>query len=68
MANASVTNAHGVNNNGLVVGFYSTDGVHQHGFTYDIKTAAYKLLADPFVGNLELTQFLGINDNNQAVG
>ena len=32
VANAFVTNAQGVNNNGLVTGFYSVDGVHQHGF------------------------------------
>ena len=64
----SITNAQSINNNGLVVGFYSLDGVHQHGFTYDSISKATTLLADPIVANLVLTQFLGVNDRNQAVG
>src|SRR5579871_4955168 len=35
VANAVVVNAQGVNNNGIVTGFYSTDGQHQHGFFYN---------------------------------
>lgn len=65
---ASVTNAQGINNAGLVTGFYSTDGEHQHGFFFDTNTDAFILPADPNVANLFLTQFLGINDKNEAVG
>lgn len=66
--NAQVTNAQGVNSANQVTGFYSIDGVHQHGFLYDLNTNSYKLLADPNVNDLLLTQFLGINDKGLAVG
>ena len=66
--NATVTNAQGVNNLGLVTGFYSLDGVHQHGFFYNSTTQQFSLPPDPNVPNLVLTQFLGINDNGLAVG
>jgi hypothetical protein len=68
VGNAEVTNAQGVNDEGLVTGFYSTDGVHQHGFFYDSVTQSYTLPPDPNVANLFLTQFLGLNDNGLAVG
>jgi hypothetical protein len=68
VVNAAVTNAQGVNNNGLVTGFYSTDGVHQHGFFYNSATSSFTLPADPNIPNLVLTQFLGINDLGLAVG
>ncbi len=68
VVNAVVTNAQGVNNLGLVTGFYSTDGVHQHGFFYNASTSTFTLPADPNIPNLVLTQFLGINDNGLAVG
>jgi len=57
-----------VNNEGEVVGFYSIDGLHQHGFLFNDVTDTYQLLADPNVVNVELTQFLAINDEGQAVG
>ena len=68
VANAAVTNAQNINNNGLVTGFYSTDGQHQHGFFYNTATSQFSLPADPVQPNLFLTQFLGINDNGLAVG
>jgi probable HAF family extracellular repeat protein len=68
VVNAAVTNAQGINNQGDVVGFYSTDGAHQHGFLFNTTTQQYTLLADPNVPNLFLTQFLGVNDNGLAVG
>jgi hypothetical protein len=68
VVNATVTNAQGVNNAGLVTGFYSTDGQHQHGFFYNTTTNSFFLPADPVEPNLFLTQFLGINDNGLAVG
>ncbi|MBS1858587.1 MAG: hypothetical protein JST11_24675 [Acidobacteria bacterium] len=66
--NALVTNAQGVNNHGVVTGFYSADGVHQHGFFYDSTTHAYTLAPDPVIANLVLTQFLGMNDLGVAAG
>ena len=66
--NAAVTNAQGVNNLGLVTGFYSTDGAHQHGFFYSSSTHQFILAADPVIPNLFLTQFLGINDLGLVVG
>ncbi len=68
VANAVVTNAQSINSQGLVTGFYSTDGVHQHGFFYNTATQTFTLPADPVQPNLLLTQFLGINDNGLAVG
>jgi len=68
VTNDSQVFAQGINNNGLVVGFYNTDGVHDHGFLFNTSTSSYKLLADPNVANLLFTQFLGINDHNEAVG
>jgi len=65
---ATVVNAQGINNNGLVTGFYSSDGVHQHGFFYDFGTGHFTLAPDPNIPNLVLTQFLGINDHGLAVG
>ena len=68
VANAVDTNAQGINNHGLVTGFYSTDGEHQHGFFFNTQTDQFMLPADPMEPNLFLTQFLGINDNGLAVG
>lgn len=68
VANAVATNAQGVNNQGIVTGFYSTDGQHQHGFLFNTTTGQYTFIADPVQPNLFLTQFLGINDNGLAVG
>jgi hypothetical protein len=51
-----------------LTGFYSTDGVHQHGFFYNSATSQFTLPADPNIANLVLTQFLGINDHGLAVG
>jgi probable HAF family extracellular repeat protein len=68
VSNAAQVFAQGMNNNGLVVGFYNTDGMHDHGFLYDTATSHYTLLADPIVANLFFTQFLGINDHGEAVG
>jgi len=70
---ATVTNVQGINNGGIAIGFYSADGVHQHGFLYNTSTKQTTLLPDPSTARitangLVLTQFLGINDNNEAVG
>ncbi len=68
VANSDITNAQGVNNQGEVIGFYNTDGQHDHGFAFNTLTDQYTLLPDPVQPNLFLTQFLGINDNGLAVG
>ncbi len=71
-----VVNAQGINNNGLVTGFYTTDNMTtpvdgnepQHGFFYDTKTGTYTLAPDPNKSNFFTVQLLGINDSNTAVG
>jgi hypothetical protein len=68
VSNAAVVNAQGINNQGLVTGFYSTDGEHQHGFFFNTSNNQFTLPNDPVQPNLFLTQFLGINDNGLAVG
>jgi probable HAF family extracellular repeat protein len=68
VANDLQVNAQGINDQGEVVGFYSTDGQHDHGFLFNTLTDQYTLLPDPVESNLFLTQFLGINDNGWAVG
>jgi len=72
--NSLVTNAQGINNNGLGVGFFAitlTPVINanppQHGFMFD-SAGNITLLPDPVKPNLFLSQFLGINDQNQAAG
>jgi hypothetical protein len=70
---AMVTNAQGINNNGKGVGFESANGVNQHGFMLDL-AGNTSPLPDPagtpqiVADGLFLTQFLGVNDNGEAVG
>ena len=67
--NATNTFAQGINNHGLVAGFYSTDGnLTSHGFFYNTTTATYTLPADPNVPNFVFSQILDINDHDIAVG
>ena len=68
VVNVPVTNAQGINNNGLVTRFYSTDGTHSHGFLFNTGTASYTLIADPNVPNFVFSQLLGINDKGIVVG
>ena len=70
---ATVVNAQGVNNSGAVVGFFSTDGTHQHGFLQYLTTLITVVLPDPSTPRLAtdplvLTQFLAVNNNSVAVG
>jgi hypothetical protein len=80
-ANANVVNAQGINNNGLVAGFYVGNDGQFHGFTGNIGSAVGGVLtgtavADPtipsFAGEPNATfvfsQMLGINDHGIAVG
>ncbi len=73
--NTAVTSANGINNNGLVVGFFgpnpnqtSGNPNQTSGFLFDTLTSQYTPLTDPAVSDLEFTQFLGINDSGEAVG
>lgn len=72
-AASTMTFMAGINSDGLCVGFYSEDGTTQHGFTYDVTPKTVALLGDPSTPRitaspLVLTQFLGVNDQGQAVG
>ena len=64
------TSAQGINNNGLVTGFYGTaaNPAMTSGFLFDTTTDTTTLLSDPVVPDLAFTQFLGINDSGEAVG
>jgi hypothetical protein len=72
---ALVTNAQGINNNNVGVGFETiqNNGLGQHGFTFT--TAGVRgLIPDPSgtsqinQDGIALTQFLGVNDSDMAVG
>jgi PEP-CTERM motif len=69
-----VTNVQGVNNHGLGVGFFATTNTPiinanppQTGFQFDAN-GVITVLPPPNVANYFLTQLLGVNDSNQAVG
>jgi uncharacterized protein DUF3466/PEP-CTERM motif-containing protein len=76
VAGVLVVNAQGINNNGLVAGFYSTDNTTtpvdgnepQHGFIYNTVTGHYTLAPDPNQPNFFTVQLLGINDNGIVAG
>jgi hypothetical protein len=71
-----VVNAQGINNNGLVTGFYSTNNTTtpvdgnepQHGFFYNTTTGKFTLAPDPNQPNFFTVQLLGINDHDMAAG
>jgi hypothetical protein len=76
-----VVNAQGVNNNGLIVGFYVGADGQQHGFDANIQNERNgeltgTAIADPTIPNVAgepgttfvFSQILGINDNGIAVG
>ena len=68
-----MTNVQGINNNGLAIGFYSPTASISTASTGTPTPTPSTLFADPSTariaaGGLVLTQFLGINDNNEAVG
>lgn len=76
-----VINAQGINNNGLVVGYYlGTDGA-DHGFKFNLGSAVNGVgtltaIADPTIPNVPgepgatfvFSQILGVNDQGIAVG
>jgi hypothetical protein len=75
----NAVNAQGINNNGLVVGFYvGTDG-NDHGFKFNLASAVNNtgtgtMIADPTIVPVEqgatfmFSQILGVNDKGIAVG
>jgi hypothetical protein len=71
-----VVNAQGINNNGLVTGFYTTDNTTppvdgnepQHGFFYDKAMNKFTLPADPNQPNFFTVQLLSVNDKDIAAG
>jgi MYXO-CTERM domain-containing protein len=69
---ATVTNAQGINNKGIGVGFESSNGVNQFGFEFDMAghTSPLPNPSTPLIqqDGLVLTQFLGVNDSGEAVG
>jgi hypothetical protein len=78
---SNVVNAQGINNNGLVVGFYMGNDGQVHGFTGNIGSAVGGVLTGTAVGDPTIppvngepgatfmfSQILGINDHGIAVG
>jgi hypothetical protein len=61
----------GINDGGLVVGYYGDSTTSQHGFFYNTMTGAYTFLDDPsaqFDNGVEVTQITGINNVGEIAG
>jgi hypothetical protein len=62
----------GVNDNGLAVGYYQTNGGSQHGFLFDLATNAYTFLDEPNskpgTTAASITQITGINNAGEITG
>jgi len=61
----------GVNDAGIVVGYYGDSTTSQHGFLYNTNTGKYTFLDDPsvkFSGGVEVTQITGITDSGELAG
>jgi hypothetical protein len=61
----------GVNDRGIVVGYYGDSTTSQHGFIYDANTGKYKFHDDPkeaFSNGIEVTQITGISDSGEFAG
>jgi hypothetical protein len=76
-SNANVVNAQGINNNGLIVGFYVGNDGNQHGFTALASSVSNGMItgtpvADPHnpanPNAFVFSQILGINDQGIASG
>lgn len=80
-ATSNMVNAQGINNNGLVVGFYMGNDGNVHGFTANTSNAVGGVLTgtavtDPTIPTVPgepgatfvFSQILGINDNGLSVG
>ena len=61
----------GVNDAGIVVGYYGDSTTSQHGFLYNTNTGKYTFVDDPsekFSGGVEVTQITGISDSGELAG
>lgn len=61
----------GVNDAGIVVGYYGDSTASQHGFLYNTNTGKYTFLDDPaekFHNGVEVTQITGITDSAELTG
>ena len=61
----------GVNNAGLVSGYYGDSTTSQHGFLYNTTSGAYTFIDDPsvaFHNGVEVTQITGINNLGELAG
>lgn len=61
----------GVNDRGIVVGYYGDSTISQHGFIYDSNTGKYTFLDDPkvsFKNGVEVTQITGISNSGELAG
>jgi hypothetical protein len=61
----------GVNDRGIVVGYYGDSTTSQHGFIYDSNTGKYTFLDDPkvaFKAGVEVTQITGISNSGELAG
>ncbi len=61
----------GVNDQGLVAGYYGDSTISQHGFIYNLNTGQYTFIDDPaegFDSGVETTQITGINNQDEITG
>jgi hypothetical protein len=61
----------GINDSGIVAGYYGDSTISQHGFLYDTHTRQYTFLDDPdaaFSNGVQMTQITGINNSGQLSG
>jgi hypothetical protein len=61
----------GINDSGIVSGYYQDSTTSQHGFLYNSQTGHYTFLDDPdarFSNGVEITQVTGINNSGEISG
>jgi hypothetical protein len=61
----------GINDKGIVVGYYGDSTLSQHGFIYNTHTGVYTFLDDPdeaFNNGVEVTQITGITNSGEITG
>jgi len=62
----------GVNDDGIVAGYYGDSTTSQHGFLYNLNTGKYSFLDDPAeqfsISGVEVTQITGINNLDEITG
>jgi hypothetical protein len=61
----------GINDNGIISGYYGDSTLSQHGYLYNTTTGKYTFLDDPnaaFNNGVEVTQITGINNSGEIAG